>query len=46
MKILLEFHPYRFAFYEVTVSGKTGLAMKLTIEAENAGLILKENGVT
>jgi len=36
----LEFLPYHFAFYGVTGSGKTRLAMKLAIEAENAGLNL------
>jgi len=31
---------YHFAFYGVTGSGKTRLAMKLAIEAENSGLRL------
>jgi len=36
----LEFLPYHFAFYGVTGSGKTRLAMKLAIEAENRGIKL------
>jgi len=36
----LEFLPYHFAFYGVTGSGKTRLAMKLAIEAENKGIKL------
>jgi type IV secretory pathway VirB4 component len=36
----LEFLPYHFAFYGVTGSGKTRLAMKLAIEAEKVGLKL------
>jgi len=34
----LEFLPYHFTFYQVTGSGKTRLAMKLAIEAENRGI--------
>ncbi|MEM3871132.1 MAG: ATP-binding protein [Nitrososphaeria archaeon] len=36
----LEFLPYHFAFYGVTGSGKTRLAMKLAIEAEKRGIKL------
>ncbi|MDW8034627.1 MAG: DUF87 domain-containing protein [Nitrososphaerota archaeon] len=36
----LEYLPYHFAFYGVTGSGKTRLAMKLAIEAENKGIKL------
>ncbi len=36
----LELLPYHFAFYGVTGSGKTRLAMKLAIEAENSGINL------
>lgn len=41
-KFLLPFEylPYHFAFYGVTGSGKTRLAMKLAIEAENSGIRL------
>lgn len=39
-RLPLEYLPYHFAFYGVTGSGKTRLAMKLAIEAEKNGIKL------